>query len=83
MCTEHQTTLKVINHHIEKGDSFTYDELANAIVNSGGILRTSIGVTIRMYLERMQAIGLLIFDSTQGKFIVHKEALKREASMAS
>lgn len=83
MCTEHQTTLKVINRHIDKGDSFTYDELTNEIVNAGGILRTSIGVTIRMYLERMQAIGLLVFDATQGKFIVHKEALKRKASMAS
>lgn len=82
MCKEHQSTLKVINTYIDNGKDFTYDQLTDDIIKAKGILRTSIGVTIRMYLDRLQSIGLLVFDSKTGRYIVHKEVLEEQASLA-
>lgn len=82
MCTEHQTTLKVINNYIDEGKDFTYDQLTDDIIKAKGILRTSIGVTIRMYLDRLQSIGLLVLDNKSGNYVVHKEALEEQASLA-
>lgn len=82
MCNEHQIALKVINSHIDSGSDFTYDEITKEIINEGGILRTSIGVTIRMYLKSLREIGLLIFDSSSEKFIVNSKVIMDKHSVA-
>ncbi len=82
MCNEHQIALKVINEHIDAGSSFTYDQITREILDEGGILRTSIGVTIRMYLKSLKEIGLLVFDSKSENFKVNKNALTEHHSMA-
>ena len=81
MCTEHKIALTVINKYIEEGNRFTYDELTKEIILKGGILRTSIGVTIRMYLDRLQSVGLLVYDPSICKFEVHKEILDKQLSL--
>jgi hypothetical protein len=75
MCSEHQIALNVINSHIDDGNSFSYDQISKEILEQGGILRVSIGVTITMYLRSLREIGLLRFDPQNELFLVNKEAL--------
>ena len=82
MCQDHQTTLNVINDYLNKGNQFSYDELKDSVIESNGVFRTSLGVTVRMYLQQLQAIGLLVFEPTTGKYSVHKEVLKDQALLA-
>ena len=67
MCKEHQIALKVINGHLDSGKSFTYNQITNEIHSEGGILRVSIGITIKMYLKSLKEVGLLTFDPKSEK----------------
>lgn len=75
MCKEQQIAQAVINSHIDSGKSFTYEELMTEILQNGGILRVSIGMTIRMYLKNLNNLGLIQFDSQRGAYNINKNAL--------
>ena len=79
---EHQIALRVINSHIDSGKKFTYEQVREDILNRGGILRISIGVTIRMYLKNLDEIGLLTFDPKEGEYSVVQNALQNHVIMA-
>lgn len=82
MCKEHQIALKVINQHIDSGKNFTYDQITEEILQNEGILRVSIGVTIRMYLKNLIEIGLLAFDPQKNVYKAKKDALANHHNLA-
>ena len=69
MCTQHEIAIDVIDRHISSKEPFTYDEITNEIVNEGGILRVSIGVTIGMYLQKLVNQNVVSFDPSTSKFV--------------
>ena len=81
MCKEHQVALKVINSYIDAGTSFTFDQITKEIIDRGGILRVSIGITIKMYLKNLKEIGLLVYDVQDEKYTIHRDALKENCNM--
>ncbi len=82
MCKEHQVALSVINSYLDSGKRFTYDQIIREILDQGGMLRVSIGVTIRMYLKNLSEIGLLDFDPNTGQFEVNQNALSDHSVIA-
>jgi hypothetical protein len=78
MSKEHDIALRVINTHIDNEDSFQYDALCAEIISEGGILRTSICVTIKMYLESLESIGLIVYNHKTGRYDINKEALSQQ-----
>ena len=69
MSKEHEIALGTINEKIDSFQRFTYDEHCKEIIKRGGILRTSIMVTIRDYLDKILPVGVLFFDSQKGFYI--------------
>lgn len=65
MSKEHEITLKTINEKIDSFRRFTYDKLCKEIIKNGGILRTSIMVTVKDYLDRLVDLRCIFlgFDS--------------------
>ena len=82
MCKENQIALTVINSLIDSGESFTYDHVIDEILTQGGILRISIGITIRMYLRNLNEIGLLAFDPVSEQYSIIQNALLNHHIMA-
>jgi len=68
METKKRIAIDVINDKIVAGDHFSYDSVCKEIVEKGGILRVSIGVTIGMYLKNLVRLKILSFDQKEGIF---------------
>ena len=73
---EHKIAKRVIWQYIKRGLNFTYFELCTSIINAGGIMRVSIGVTISDYLGFLEAHNILKEDyktkEISNEFIVLK-----------
>jgi len=78
MCTQHEIAIDVINNHIFSSEPFSYEEVTEEIVEKGGILRVSIGVTIGMYLKKLVTLKVISFDPNTSTF----KATKREHILA-
>ncbi len=59
MSTGYEITFRVINRKIDSFRKFSYVELTKEIIDNDGILRTSIMVTIKDYLERIMSAGII------------------------
>lgn len=70
-CKEHDIAMQTINEHLDSYHWFTYDELTDKIILNGGILRTSICVTIRDYLEKIMAVGILLHKPGSDSYIMN------------
>jgi hypothetical protein len=70
-CREHGNTMRTINEHLDSYHWFTYNELTDKILENGGILRTSICVTIRDYLETVMAVGALLRKPGSDSYIMN------------
>lgn len=62
-CKEHEITVKTINELIDTFRFFNYDHLIDLIDQRGGTYRTSVGVTIREYLEESVRGGIIFLYS--------------------
>jgi hypothetical protein len=55
---------------IKTKPSFTLEEVQNAILSDGGVLRISTGYTINDYLSSLEDEGLIKYDPQDEKFLV-------------
>lgn len=51
---------------ISTKDSFTFDELKNAILNAGGVMSVAPGCTVKQYLDGYENSGVIKYDHITG-----------------
>ena len=59
MREEYGIARQTVLAYIKKGEPFKYSQVKKTILDHGGIMRVSVGVTVKDYLEDFDANGVI------------------------
>jgi len=71
MCREHLIAKQIIDEKIKSQRPFSYKEINGLILEKGGILRISTGITIGNYLTQLEDFGIIKFNPKKSRFTVN------------
>lgn len=68
MCKKFEIAKEVIYAFIDEQKPFTFEEIQDAIINKGGVLRIAPGITIGEYLKNLEEREILFYNTFIDKF---------------
>jgi len=68
MCSKFDIARKVIIERIKQKKPFSYDEIQDEILKSGGVFWVSIGYSVGDYVEDLESKGVIKYNPSKDKY---------------